>query len=224
MSSAEQTTIIFSRHTDVHNPNDVLYGRLPRFRLSDLGRVQADRTAHVLAEGPIDIFYSSPQLRARQTALILAALHPNAPVRVSKLLAEVFTSWQGKPHSELESIRFDFYAHPLKPEDERIEQIWGRISRFVRGVRSRHGGQTVVAVSHGDLCILVRSGFLGLPIEIGSMRLPQSYPGKGSLTRLTFNSELKETYPISVEYYDPNGADRRWSKGWVKLPPEGGLV
>ncbi len=55
------TTLYIVRHTDVHNPADILYGRLPRFRLSDLGLQQAERTAQVLAEEPVAAFYSSPQ-------------------------------------------------------------------------------------------------------------------------------------------------------------------
>jgi broad specificity phosphatase PhoE len=218
------TILYIIRHTDVHNPDDILYGRLPRFRLSDLGLRQAERTAQVLAEEPVATFYSSPQLRARQTARILSQAHPDARVRLTQLLNEVRTSWQGRPHADLEPIRFDFYANPLADEDELLEQIWERISRFVRIVRRRHAGETIVGVSHGDLATLTRAGFLRMPIEIDSMRLPNVYPGHGSLTRLTFGPDLKETYPISVEYYDPNGNDPRWSQGWVTLSSEGAKV
>jgi len=218
------TILYLIRHTDVYNPNDILYGRLPRFGLSDLGREQAERTAQVLAEEPVAIFYTSPQLRARQTVRILSKPHPNVPVRVSSLLNEVRTSWQGKPHSELEAIRFDFYANPIGVEDERLDEIWARLQRFVRMARRRHVGQAVVGITHGDPVILARIGYLGLPIHIDSMRIPQVYPGKGSLTRFTFGPDIKETYPLSVEYYDPNGDDPRWSQDWVKLPPEGAVL
>ena len=33
----QPTTIHIVRHGDVHNPQQVLYGRLPNFRLSDMG-------------------------------------------------------------------------------------------------------------------------------------------------------------------------------------------
>ncbi|HKP55059.1 MAG TPA: histidine phosphatase family protein [Chloroflexia bacterium] len=220
----EQTVLYIVRHTDVHNPADILYGRLPRFRLSDLGLQQAERTAQVLAEEPVAAFYSSPQLRARQTARILSQPHPDARIRITQLLNEVRTAWQGRPHSELEAIRFNFYANPLSDDDERLEQVWERLTHFVRIMRRRHAGESIVGVTHGDLSTLARAGYLRMPIAIESMRLPNVYPGKGSLTRLTFAPDLEETYPISVEYYDPNGDDPRWSQGWVKLPPEGAKV
>ncbi len=212
------------RHTDVYNPNDILYGRLPRFHLSELGILQAERTAQVLAEEPIATFYSSPQLRARQTARIIATPHPHTRIHISTLLSEVLTAWQGRPHSDLEPFNFDFYGRPLSPEDERLEQIWERLDRFVRLARRRHPGQTVVAVTHGDIAMMARSAYLRLPVEIASIRLPHIYAGKGSLTRLTFGPKMKETYPISVEYFDPNGEHPKWSQGWVELTSEGARV
>ena len=41
------TTILVVRHTEVHNPQRVLYGRLPDYRLSDHGLKQAGRLAEL---------------------------------------------------------------------------------------------------------------------------------------------------------------------------------
>ncbi len=211
------TTIIVVRHTDVHNPGDVLYGRLPRYGLSVLGRKQAEVTAAALAEIPVSTIYCSPQLRARQTAATLMTAHPVVPLHISGLLAEVLTAWQGRPHAELEEIGFNFYDNPLRSGDENLHTLWNRLNRFVARTRRQHPLSTTVAVTHGDICHLARGGFRGLPIEISSIRLPHPYPGKGSLTRLTFGNDLAATYPLSVEYYDPNGDDPQWSRGWVQM-------
>jgi probable phosphoglycerate mutase len=211
-----RTTIYFVRHTDVLNPGDILYGRLPRFGLSDLGWRQAQVTASVLAPEPVQAFYSSPQLRARQTTGVLREAHPDAPLHISRLLAEVVTGWQGRPHAHLEEIAFNFYENRVHPLDESLDDVWMRTRRFATAVRRRYAGQIAVAVTHGDICHLARAGFRGLPIEIASIRLPHPYPGKGSLTRLTFDG-ARETYPMSVEYYDPNGDDQTWSRGWVNM-------
>lgn len=211
------TVIYIVRHTDVHNPGDILYGRLPRFGLSQLGWKQAEVTATLLAETKVSAFYSSPQLRARQTVGVLRVAHPDVPLHVSKLLAEVLTGWQGRPHEQLEAIGFNFYDNPINPADENLTLLWERLNRFVARTRRNYAGGTVVAVTHGDICHLARGGFRGLPIEIASIRLPHPYPGKGSLTRLTFSSDLSATYPLSVEYYDPNGHDPEWSSGWARL-------
>ena len=216
------TTIILVRHTEVHNPGDILYGRLPRFGLSALGRRQAEVTAGVLAEEPVSVFYTSPQLRARQTAAILRSAHPDAPLHISTVLAEVLTGWQGRPHADLAEIGYDLYGNLVNPEDESLHDLWARIRRFVGRARRRYVSEQVVAVTHGDLCALARAGYRGLPIEISSIRPPHPYPGHGSLTRLTFPDDPDRTYPISVEYYDPNGTDPALSRGWTHLAIEEG--
>jgi len=215
------TILYIVRHTDVHNPEDILYGRLQRFRLSNLGLQQAEVTASALSEEPISVFYTSPRLRARQTTRILAMPHPDTPVRVTRLLDEVLTAWQGRPHMDLEAHGFNFYGNRLAPSDETLEQVWQRVQKFVQRVRRNHAGRMVVGVTHGDLLMLARAGYLGMPITIESLRRPNLYAGKGSITRLTFGADLRKTYPLSVEYYDPNSQEGPWSHGWVELGSEG---
>lgn len=61
------------RHGLVHNPAGILYGRLPGYHLSDLGREMAERAANFLAEADITYLASSPLERAAETAAPLAA-------------------------------------------------------------------------------------------------------------------------------------------------------
>ncbi len=91
----------------------------------------------------------------------------------------------------------------------------------MKRVRTRHRAKTVVAVTHGDILFLAKSGFRGMPIAVESIRRRDFYPGKGSLTRLTFGSDLSQTFPVSVEYHDPNSEDPQWNQGWTRLDPVG---
>jgi broad specificity phosphatase PhoE len=45
----ETTVVHLMRHGEVHNPTGVLYGRIPDFHLSELGRKMADRVAEHVA-------------------------------------------------------------------------------------------------------------------------------------------------------------------------------
>jgi broad specificity phosphatase PhoE len=45
---SEQTIVHLLRHGEVYNPEKVLYGRLPDFHLSELGREMAERIGEVL--------------------------------------------------------------------------------------------------------------------------------------------------------------------------------
>jgi broad specificity phosphatase PhoE len=196
--TSEKTTILFVRHADVHNPNDVIYGRLPRFRISTLGEQQAARLASYLSREPLAAIYTSPQLRARQTARYVSAYHPEVPVSVSSLLAEVKTGWQGTPNSKA-GPNPDFYADRKLHDDETTEQIADRLRRFVRRVVRRHQGKTVVAVSHGDPIVIVRLLALGREVSFASMR-EGIYPAKTSVVRLTLDST---EMPCEVAYISP---------------------
>jgi probable phosphoglycerate mutase len=220
---AISTTIIFIRHTDVENPEEIFYGRMRGYGLSELGRKQARRTAEVLVEARVSAIYTSPMLRARQTARIIAEPHRLQP-KATWLLAEVKTGWQGRPFTELDAIGFDLYSRPLGRGAETLDTLWARIQRFLRQVRQEHNGGTVLAVTHGDIAMVTRAGFVGLPITIGSIRLPHVYAGKGSLTKVRFDPATDRQEPASVEYYDPNGDDPRWSSDWVRLDSDGARV
>jgi broad specificity phosphatase PhoE len=183
---ATETTIDLIRHADVHNPDDLFYGRLPRFRLSELGRRQAESTAVLLAAAPLAVVYTSPLLRARQTAALIAAAHPaRPPIHQSSLLIEVRSHWQGRPTADLDAIGFDFYDRALDG-DESIPAVFARMERCVRRLLRRHPGRHVACVSHADPIAIARAGFAGMPLVIASIRNQPEYPAKGSITRLTF--------------------------------------
>ena len=63
-----KTVVHLLRHGEVHNPEGILYGRLPGYHLSDLGRRMAERVADTLADRDIVHLVSSPMERAQETA------------------------------------------------------------------------------------------------------------------------------------------------------------
>jgi probable phosphoglycerate mutase len=184
---AEKTTVWLARHGEVHNPGNVLYGRLPRMRLTARGRLEAQALAEFLAPRPLEAIYSSPMLRARSTADVVLAAHPElARVRVDKDLQEVQTAWQGEPLAALEQIDWDFYANPRHPEDESLQIIHDRMHRWLKRVLRRHAGGEVVGVSHGDPILILSGSLRGLPLE-GRQIFPRPYIHTGALYRLRFD-------------------------------------
>ncbi len=61
------------RHGEVFNPNKVLYGRLPDFHLSELGKQMAVAAAESLAKRDVTYVVASPLDRAQETAVPIAA-------------------------------------------------------------------------------------------------------------------------------------------------------
>ncbi|EGD55358.1 histidine phosphatase family protein [Gordonia neofelifaecis] len=70
-----KTIVHMMRHGEVHNPEGILYGRLPGFRLSDAGAAQARQVADALADHDITHVFASPLQRAQETATPIAAAH-----------------------------------------------------------------------------------------------------------------------------------------------------
>jgi broad specificity phosphatase PhoE len=187
---AAVTEILFVRHGEVDNPDAIFYGRLPRFRLSAAGRQQAAATAWALAAEPLAAIYTSPLLRARQTARIIAAEHPAIPIRTTQALLEIRSRRQGEPVAVLDTEGWNFYEPPRHADDETIAAIAARVERFCRLALRRHPGQTLVAVTHGDIVAIARARFAGLPLALASIR-GADYPATASLLRVTLGPDLR---------------------------------
>jgi broad specificity phosphatase PhoE len=182
------TTIWLARHGEVHNPSQVLYGRLPRIGLTPEGRRQAQALADYLEYRPLAAIYSSPMLRARRTAEVVLKAHPNLHrVRQDADLQEVRTAWQGEPLAALEKIDWDFYTHPRHPEDESLQMIHDRMHRWLRRMLQRHPGSEVLGVSHGDPILILVGTLSGLPLEPRRI-FPRPYIDPGVLYHLRFDA------------------------------------
>ena len=70
---SDRTTVHLLRHGEVHNPEGVLYGRLPGYHLSELGLQMAQRVADAVGDRDITHVVASPLERAQETARPLAA-------------------------------------------------------------------------------------------------------------------------------------------------------
>ncbi|MDQ1664025.1 MAG: hypothetical protein QOH75_56, partial [Actinomycetota bacterium] len=89
------TVVHLLRHGEVHNPAGVLYGRLPDYHLSDLGREMADRIAEHVADSDITHVVSSPLERAQETAAPTAQAL-GLPVTIDDRLIEAANVFEGK--------------------------------------------------------------------------------------------------------------------------------
>jgi broad specificity phosphatase PhoE len=73
VSEPTKTTVHVLRHGEVYNPSKVLYGRLPDFHLSELGKQMAKAAAEALAQNDVTYVVASPLERAQETAAPIAA-------------------------------------------------------------------------------------------------------------------------------------------------------
>jgi len=185
-------TVWLARHSEVHNPDGIYYGRLPRMRLSGEGQRQAQALAAFFAVRPLAAVYASPLLRARQVARAVQARHPGIPLRISRDLLEVRTRWQGSSHAVLESIGWEIYAHHDGPDDETMDAILARMRRWLTRVARRHAGGEVLGVTHGDPLLILLAGLRGLPLDgLGTLRQAAglgAYAPVGTVAQITVDA------------------------------------
>lgn len=108
------------RHGQVENPEGVLYGRLPGFGLSELGKRMAERMARYWSEVPLTHLRSSPLQRARETMAPTARLFPELDVVLDERLIEAANRFEGKvfgkSNAALRDPRMFWYMrNPLRP-------------------------------------------------------------------------------------------------------------
>ena len=190
MINPHPTTLHLVRHGEVENPAGIFYGRLPRYALAAEGRAQTAATAALLAHEPLAAIYSSPMLRARQTARAIAREHQGQRVQVSSLLNEVKVPLEGRPLEEGIAANWDLYTGN-RPPFEVPPLILARMLRFVLMCLKRHAGQTVVGVTHGDPIAFSMLWAWGLPVTT-ELKTPMYYDylEPASITTFEFAGDL----------------------------------
>jgi len=214
-----RTDVLFVRHADVTNPDNVFYARLPSFTLSEQGEKDAEATAQALAEEPLAAIYTSPMLRAKQTARVIARHHPGIPLCESRRLIEIRTHFQGQHWAKMPRHP-DFYdAHA---GDETVQQVFLRVQRLMFELLRRYPGRSVLCVSHGDPIKILRMGYLGRPLTKESAWEPD--PAKGSIVRFSWQDAADEP---EITYFEPHTGRYLvgyWERiGYLTELPEGAM-
>lgn len=194
------TTLYLMRHGHVHNPANILYGRLPGFRLSELGVQQAQAAAEWLADKPIRAIYSSPMERARQTAALVAQRHGIGAPIVEERIVEVSTPYEGRPTAGLAATGWDLYSGN-EPPYESPGMVLERVLDFFERVAIEHSGESAVAVAHGD--ILVFPWLYAQGVEPDALMkdrlveyaLPVDYPATASIMTFELGGPPREALP-----------------------------
>jgi broad specificity phosphatase PhoE len=144
-----RTVVHLLRHGEVHNPQGVLYGRLPGFRLSDRGREQAERVAKALADADLAAIVASPLQRAQETAAPSAAAH-GLDVTVDDGLVESANRFEGTGRGALRDPRhWPWLYNPFRPSwGEPYREVANRMLGAVHRARRLGVGHEVLCVSH----------------------------------------------------------------------------
>ncbi|TCZ61323.1 histidine phosphatase family protein [Roseicella aquatilis] len=196
-----ESTILLVRHASHPLLGRTLCGRMPGVSLDDAGRAQAARLgARIAARAPAAI-HTSPLERARETADLLAEAC-GCPVLPCDGLNEIdFGAWSGQDFPALaDDPRWTTWnearATSRPPGGESMVEAQVRVVAALDGLRRRHPGRVVVAVSHADVIKAAILWAVGASldayhrIEIGPAGVSALALRDGGATLLSMNEGL----------------------------------
>lgn len=138
--------------------------------LNSKGREQAKRVAELVSSFRIDHLFSSPILRALQTAEIIAT-PLKLQITVEKGLQEVdYGKWEGRYYHEFPQDTFydQLIADPIHtsfPGGESLGQVQQRGVRLIQQLSQNTLDKTMALVSHGDPIRGIVAHYLNIPLS-----------------------------------------------------------
>lgn len=140
------------RHGEVHNPDRILYGRLPNYGLSEAGHRMADAAAAHIAslERPVVAVHCSPLQRAQESAAPFTerlGLNPEIEERV----IEPSNVFEGKRmrRALMNPLNWWYLRQPSRPSwGEPYVSIARRMRSAMNDAWDHSSGGDVVIVSH----------------------------------------------------------------------------
>ena len=190
------------RHGEVHNPEKVIYGRLPHFRLSDRGRLMAKAASDELLRQKRKVtgLVNSPLLRTRESAEPVAEAY-GLDAKTDDRLIEPWNRFEGRRVGVAElALRPHLWVqlwNPMRPSwGEPFKQIAARMLAAMDDAYKSVPDGDVVLVSHQ------------LPIEMVVRTLAgKSLPHDPRKRRTKLSSitsfERRGGNWVEVDYKDP---------------------
>jgi broad specificity phosphatase PhoE len=197
-------TVHLLRHGEVYNPDRVLYGRLPGYRLSELGERQVQAAADWLTQRDLGYLASSPLERARQTAAPVAAA-TGLGVAVDERLIEAENLLAGRQVAGGKGLFRDpsnwkYFVNPLRPSwGEPYVEIAERVLAAVRAARDNADGREAVCVTHQLPIVAARRRVEGQRLAHDPRRRECSLASVTSFT-------LVDDVVVRVDYAEPAAA------------------
>lgn len=207
-------TVHLVRHGEVHNPDRILYGRIPGYGLSDLGRRMAEDLAGWFAQRAEDtgrtpaLLVSSPLQRARETAAPIGAAL-GLQIGTDDRVLEATNRFEGLSgvKSRLRNPRYwPLLVNPFRPSwGEPYRAQVARMAEAVQDLRDRAlaqdgEGSEAIIVSHQLPIWVTRLSLEGRPLWHDPRQRECTLT---SVTSLHF--EAGRALP-RVEYQEPNAA------------------
>jgi alpha-ribazole phosphatase len=188
-----ETILWLIRHPEPDaSARGLCYGSLD-VALSPEGVRRAELIFERLRGEHFDAIYTSPKQRCAEAARILAAGR-SCPVTPNDALRELdFGAFEGLSYDDIAQRYPAVYRHWMEdptgtefPSGETFCQMSSRVLEAVRGLISRHSGQSIALVTHGGPIRVILADALGMPLA-NIFRIEQRY---SAINRVRYSADV----------------------------------
>jgi len=166
MLSAMSTTVHVARHGEVENPEKILYGRQPGWRLSTRGQQMAETLGEWSKSINLGALHVSPLQRAQETAAPIARAH-GIEITTDERLIEAANKFEGKSFELGSGVlkhpsSWRHLYNPWKPSwGEPYEEQINRMLAAIFAAHKAANGKDAIVVSHQLPIWMLRSAIEG---------------------------------------------------------------
>ena len=160
------TTVHVARHGEVENPEKILYGRQPGWRLSTRGQQMAETLGEWSKSINLGALHVSPLQRAQETAAPIARAH-GIEITTDERLIEAANVFEGKSFELGSGVlkhpsSWRHLYNPWKPAwGEPYEEQINRMLAAIFAARNAANGKDAIVVSHQLPIWILRSAIEG---------------------------------------------------------------
>ena len=205
------TTFIVLRHAQsTANERGLLAGQLPGIHLSATGVDEAEALKETLAKVTIDRVISSPLERCLQTIEPLVAAKKMKIATDDRLIEMNYGKWSGKKLSFL-SVRPLWRKIQSSPSDvtfpdgESFANMASRVGSLLEELHRKYPKESLLLVTHGDICKFIATYFLKLPLNdlqkflVKPASLSIFHQTSEKIAVEVFNSSATKTVKVSAD-------------------------
>jgi broad specificity phosphatase PhoE len=151
--------------------------------LNSHGKQQAYQLSDQLSQQDINILYTSPLARAKETAIILSQ-ELGIQIQEDPRLMEIHQGdWQTRLRSEIEGLYPDLFQQwqddpwqVAPPGGEHLHEVQKRVNLALDDIHRLHNGERIGIVTHRIPILLIKMRYQNLdPDSIRKINLPNTY-------------------------------------------------
>jgi len=163
-SDQKITKIIFIRHGESEkNILNIESDEVDKYPLTEKGRKLISKKAQELKNEGIDVVFSSPILRAKESAEIINE-ELDKEIKLDDRLSEIdFGKWLGLPvdefwdeHERLRGSIESLMDYKFGETGESRNEVVARVREFLKEINQKYSGQTILVVGHGVINAAMR--------------------------------------------------------------------